>query len=61
MYANGTGVPQDIVTAHMWFSLAVASGLESAEENLVQAEKVMTADQLIESQRMSREWMAKPQ
>jgi uncharacterized protein len=26
MYADGRGVPQDYVRAHMWFSLAAAQG-----------------------------------
>jgi len=30
MYANGEGVPEDYVKAHMWWSLAKAQGSELA-------------------------------
>jgi uncharacterized protein len=32
MYAKGRGVPQDYVTAHMWFSLAIGRGVEKRQK-----------------------------
>ena len=29
MYANGEGVPQDYVRAHMWFNLSAAQGIST--------------------------------
>ena len=31
MYASGYGVPQDYVTAHMWFSLSAAQDDDAAK------------------------------
>ena len=31
MYAEGKGVPQDYVRAHMWFNLAASKGNEEIE------------------------------
>ena len=61
MYANGQGVQRDYVVAHMWFILAAASG-DNQAQLLVPAQKSkMTPDQIVEAQRMAREWMAKHQ
>ena len=42
MYAEGRGVPQDYVRAHMWFSLAAARGQQIAVKTLEMAERKMT-------------------
>jgi TPR repeat protein len=60
-YANGQGLKQDIVQAHMWFSLAAEQGSEKAKENRDIAARKMTPDQIVEAQRMAREWMAEHQ
>ena len=61
MYAVGEGVPQDYVSAHMWFSLAATRGAKKALTNRNIAASKMTPDQIAEAQRMAREWMAKHQ
>ena len=56
MYAKGQGVPQDYVSAHMWYILAAAKGLTDAakERDMVAAQ--MTPAQIAEAQRLAREW-----
>ena len=58
MYAQGFGVPEDIVLAYMWFNLSAAQGNEAARDNKDIAEQQMTREQISEAQRMSREWIA---
>ncbi len=64
MYANGQGVPQDYVLAHMWFNLAAArmppgEGRDKMVSNRDLTEKRMTPDQLAEAQRLARQWRPK--
>ena len=33
LYSNGKGVPQDFITAHMWYSLAASKGNDLAAED----------------------------
>ena len=61
MYANGRGVPQDYVLAHMWWNLAGSNGVKEVEafsavvnRNIV--EKRMTPSQIAEAQRLARNW-----
>ncbi len=60
MYANGEGVPQDYVAAHMWLTLAGAQSSGDDREAYVQARKavaaLMTSEQIAEAQRLAREW-----
>jgi TPR repeat protein len=60
-YRIGRGVPQDDVLAHMWFNIAAALGDEAAEYGRDFEAMLMTPDQIVEAQRMAREWMAKHQ
>jgi TPR repeat protein len=55
-YVDGRGVPQDYVLAHMWFDLAIAKGDKAAVAVRDAAQKLMTAEQIAEAQRMAREW-----
>ena len=57
MYASGTGVPQELVTAYMWFELAdIDIGEASLElENIAQK---MTPDQIAEAKKLAIEWRA---
>ena len=55
-YAEGRGVPQDYVRAHMWFSLAAAQGEQRAVKTLEMAERKMTPDQIAEAQKLARDW-----
>ncbi len=63
MYANGEGVPQDYVSAHMWFTLAAAQGDETAQRSRDIVAKLTTPGQIAEAQfiLIAREWMAKHQ
>jgi TPR repeat protein len=57
MYAEGRGVPQDYVRAHMWFSLAAAQGEQRAAKTLTEmAERRMTPAQIAEAQKLARDW-----
>jgi TPR repeat protein len=55
-YAQGQGVPQEYVSAHMWFSLAAAQGAQDAVKNRHIAAKRMTHEQIVEAQKLAREW-----
>ncbi|WP_347340255.1 hypothetical protein [Bradyrhizobium cytisi] len=57
MYAEGRGVPQDYVPAHMWFSLSAAQGEKKAAKTLIEmAERRMTPAQIAEAQKLARDW-----
>ena len=62
MYADGRGVVQDYVQAHMW--LNVAASRQTGEERQRSADqrdahaRLMTPAQLAEAQRLAREWDA---
>jgi len=56
MYYNGWGVPQDYVSAHMWFNLAAAGGQEGARKNRDLIMAIMSPAQIGESQKLAREW-----
>ena len=63
MYNKGQGVPQDYIQAHMWCNLAASHGGDEERETAVTnrdviAEK-MTAEQVVEAQRLAREWKPK--
>jgi uncharacterized protein len=71
MYESGWGVPQDYAQAYMWFNLwglrvgdMVHEGergriLEMAAKFLDRLAAKMTAQQIVEAQRMAREWVPK--
>ena len=59
MYAEGQGVPQDYVLAHMWMNLAVAKGVQEVVKGRDLLEKNMTTDQIAEAQRLAKEWTPK--
>ncbi len=59
MYEYGEGVPQDDVQARMWLNLAAAQGDELARINRDRLTKQMTPAQLVEAQRLAREWKPK--
>ena len=59
MYANGRGIPQDYVAAHMWFNLVAAWLVTDERDEVVKArdgvEAKMTPEQIAEAQRLARE------
>lgn len=65
LYAQGDGVPQDYVQAHMWFSLAAlhfppGPDRATAEENRDWVAARMTPEQIVEALGLARQWQAKP-
>ena len=58
MYTNGTGVGQDFMRAHMWFTLAAAAlsgaSKDTATKNRDRIASKMTADQIATAQEMAR-------
>ena len=59
MYAEGQGVPPDIVLAHTWFRLAAAQGNEKAMQARDFSAKRMTAVDVSKAERLAREWLEK--
>lgn len=65
MYQHGQGVEQSYVQAHMWFSLGASSATASAEARERAAKALeelaanMTRAEIVEAQRMAREWIPK--
>jgi TPR repeat protein len=59
MYRGGKGVPQDYVTADMWFNLA-ATGNQDALQERELVERLMTPAQIAEAQKLAREWKPRP-
>ncbi|HZO86311.1 MAG TPA: SEL1-like repeat protein, partial [Verrucomicrobiae bacterium] len=52
-YADGAGVPQDLVEAYKWISLATAHGLKEASIFKVALEKKLTPDQKSRAQQLA--------
>ena len=67
MYSEGFGVSPDLVQAHKWWSVARANDdntpevQEDCAENLDLLAAKMTPEQLVEAQRLAREWRVKPE
>ena len=60
MYANGEGVIQDIVYAHMWLNIAASEGNETAKVYRDDVIAIgMTPSQIEEAQRLARECVKK--
>jgi TPR repeat protein len=55
MYAEGQGVPQNFLLAHMWLSLAAASANRIAIKNRDIVAGHMSPEQIAESERLARE------
>ena len=58
MYANGDGVIQDAVIAHMWYNIGGANGSELGSDNRSVIEGRMTREQIAEAQALARRCMA---
>jgi hypothetical protein len=67
LYANGKGVPQDIVQAYVWFSLGASQSPTSdqsvdsndAAKNRDRAASQMTPEQIARAQKLVGEWKPK--
>lgn len=55
-YVLGEGVPKDYVQAHSWLRLAAEGGVEEAPKMLKVLAREMSASQLVEAQRIAREF-----
>ena len=55
-FDNGLDVPQDRVSAYMWFSLSAAQGKEGAATFRDLIARRMTYAQIAEAQKLAREW-----
>ncbi|MBI4634355.1 MAG: sel1 repeat family protein [Deltaproteobacteria bacterium] len=60
MYERGLGVPQDDIQALMWFNLAAAQGNAKASLARDRLSVWMTPAQIVESQRLAREFRSSP-
>lgn len=60
MYERGQGaIKADLVQAHKWFTIAVATGFDIAQDNLQELEAKMSRKQIEKAQAMAKEWLAK--
>ena len=59
MYANGEGVIQDYVLAHMWSNLAASNGNEKGSRNRDRISALMTASKISEAQDMAKDCLKK--
>jgi TPR repeat protein len=61
MYAQGRAVPKDLVQAHLYLSLAIASErIPEATIDRMELEEQMTAGQIEDGRRKAREWKTSP-
>lgn len=60
IYERGQGaIRADLVQAHKWFNIAVASGFDIAQDNLEEIEAKMSREQIETARSMAKEWLAK--
>ena len=53
-FANGEGVPKNLVSALMWFTIADANGLQQGGETAKEAKQFMNLFQIAEARRRTR-------
>ena len=56
LYATGSGVPRNLVLAHLWFNLATVAGEVDAARKRDILAKQMTPAQVLEAQKLALEW-----
>lgn len=59
IYAKGQGVEQNWVQADMWFSIAAASGKETAVNNKKVVEVHMPPEKVAEANVLAQDWLTK--
>jgi TPR repeat protein len=57
LYATGEGVAYNVSEAYMWLNLASAYDAD-ARYSRGQVEKVVSAEQIAEGQKLTRQWMS---
>ena len=61
MYTRGEGLPQDLVQAYLWFSLAASKRYGNARQSRAAVRRALTSSQVAEGQRLIDEWKAQRQ
>ena len=56
LYANGQGVPKDLVQSYMWLKLSAARGYSEAKKAQQIVSGQMTEAQIAEAQKLGQEW-----
>ncbi len=56
MYYAGKGIPQNLVLAYMWLSLAADAGFEPSKKLLPTVSEKMTPEQIDEGKRKAQDW-----
>jgi TPR repeat protein len=56
LYGTGSGVPRDLVQAHMWLNLAATGGDEHAAKDRESVAAQMTSQQIADAQKLARDW-----
>ncbi len=59
MYNRGQGVMPNVIQAYMWILLATGEGIQSAVKVQEIMMKEMTPAQIMEAERLAREWKPK--
>ncbi len=59
MYFKGHGAKQDYINAYAWLTLSTTNRRDSAKPNREMLERLMTSSQLVESNKLFRESLAK--
>ena len=59
LYANGLGVPTDLILSCMSLDLAAAQGSEDARSARDKLVSHLTPEQIAEAQRMARDWRSR--
>jgi TPR repeat protein len=54
--ANGQGITQDNVLAHMWYNLFAIQGHDNVRGLISSLEKKMSLQQIEQAQKMARDW-----
>jgi hypothetical protein len=60
-YREGVGVLRDVVAAHMWLNLAAAAGDQDAAQLRDELEKRMMPAQIVDAEKLARDWKPKPE
>ena len=59
MYATGSSVPADYVTAHKWFNLAAMGGSREAIRLRREIAEMMSEAEIATAQRAARDWLGR--
>jgi len=60
LYEAGTGVPRDLIKAHLYFNLASARQHPQANEAMQRISAQLTAEEVEKAQAEARAWKATP-